>query len=365
MKKKTKKNHFNKDHLPINFSAGPALLPRSVLQSIYSEWFDWYEGMSILELSHRCEPVMAMHEQVLILLRELLELPSDFTILMMHGGGRGQFSAVPLNLLKQKNQAFYLLTGFWGELAASACERYASVTKMPINIQDSLPIFSTEDFQNMAYAHYTDNETIAGIEFRQQPKIPNIPVVCDMTSSLLGKVLQWDHLDCVYASAQKNLGIAGCTFVIIRKSLLGDAHPLTPDILNYKAYAESNSLFNTPPVFAWYVSLKVLEWVKNQGGVASMEDLAKNRSDKLYQFIDKSSLYQNTVPAPWRSTMNVPFLIKNHESDFFPEARKVGLYFLEGHRNVGGARASMYNAMPLEGVDRLIEFMTNFEEKYC
>lgn len=345
----------------VNFSAGPAMLPPSVVQEIQQELNDWYHGMSILEISHRSKPVLELKDEMLNLLKTLLLVPDDFTILTMHGGARGQFAAVPLNLLGEKKSAAYLVTGYWGDKAAKACEQYAKVEKLSLDYaQGTHAIETLKVPEHAAFVHATDNETIEGIELPAPLNQP-MPVVCDMTSNILSKAIDWNHFDCVYASAQKNLGVAGCTFVIIKKALLNHAMASTPDVLNYTVTDETNCLYNTPSVFSWYVSHKVLKWVASQGGIEQMQALATARSQKLYDFIDNSKCYTNTIEPTFRSKMNVPFLISNNEEGFFEEAKKENLYFLQGHRSVGGARASMYNAMPVEHVDRLIEFMKAFE----
>lgn len=349
--------------LPVNFSAGPAMLPPQVLDEIQAQLKDWHQGLSILEISHRSKPVLALQAQIKTLLTELLDIPDDFSILMMHGGARGQFAALPMNLAQGKSKASYLITGYWGEKAANACQPYLEVDRLSLDLNQRMPLANDlEISSDSAYLHLTENETIGGIELPTHSKLHTC-VAADMTSSFLSKRIDWSSFDCIYASAQKNLGIAGCTYVFIRKSLLGGAHPWTPDVLNYQVIEESDSMINTPPVFCWYVTHKVLEWVKAQGGVDAMAQRASTRAQLLYELIDSSDLYDNPIPKPYRSRLNVPFTLKADEGEFFKQAKEAKLYFLEGHRSFGGARASLYNAMPIEGVERLVKFMKDFENR--
>ncbi len=344
----------------VNFGAGPAMLPREVLLDVQEDFLSWHQGMSVLEISHRSEPVLELKHDIEQDLRELLLIPDDYIILIMHGGARAQFSAVPLNLLEPGQSATYLLTGTWGKKAAECAQSYRQIHRLQPDCTIWDGTFDVGTFEHCEYVHVTDNETIEGIELPDKMVI-DVPVISDMTSNILSRPVDWSQIKCAYASAQKNLGISGATFVILQKDLLNKVESVVPDILSYKLSYDYDSMYNTPSVYSWYVAEKILKWVKKQGGVQSMQQLAEKRSQLLYQFIDQSAIFNNDIPDLLRSRMNVPFQIKTNEPLFFQEAQAQGLHFLEGHRSVGGARASMYNAMPLEGLSRLIDFMRDFE----
>lgn len=355
--------------MPIfNFSAGPAMLPSSVLSQIERDLKGWHKGISIMELSHRIPEVMAMAAQARDNIRDLLKIPSNFKILFMQGGARTQFSGIPLNLLGQNipnAQANYLITGHWSSQASLEAQRYGKIN----TITDSNAVF---DAQDAAYIHFTDNETIDGIEL---PAFPichsdlkaSIPFVVDATSSILSKAIDFKNVGLVYAATQKNIGIAGLTLVILRDDLIGKAHPLTPKMLDYSEMDRADSMINTPPVFCWYVMSLVLQWVQSQGGVSAMEQRALEKSKLLYNTIDNSHLYSNTIDTTLRSRLNIPFRLPTLELEnhFLNEANKQGLYYLKGHKVLGGIRASVYNAMPLEGVSALVEFMKQFELEHA
>ncbi|OGO90985.1 MAG: phosphoserine transaminase [Coxiella sp. RIFCSPHIGHO2_12_FULL_42_15] len=353
-----------------NFSAGPAQLPDEVLLQIRDELFDWQgTGMSVMEMPHRGDIFDGIAKTAEQDLRDLLAIPSHYKVLFLHGGGRSQFAMVPLNLGFQAANLTYLETGTWSQLAVEEAKRFGHVhvaasssenhyTDIPARSQWSVP-------EDSAYLHYTDNETIHGIEFSLPPNV-NMPLVSDMSSNLLSKPIDVNQFGIIYACAQKNLGIAGITIVIIRDDLLQrTVFPHTPSMFHYALHAEQHSFLNTPPTFSWYVSGLVFKWIKQQGGVAEMEQRRKARAEKLYAFIDHSEFYFNPVKRHCRSCMNVPFILSNPDlnAKFLTEAEKAGLVNLKGHRLVGGMRASMYNAMPLQGVDALIEFMHAFEKQ--
>ncbi len=345
----------------VNFSAGPAMLPPSVVQTIKNEFDGFYDGMSVAEISHRSPQVLALKERLENRLRHLLNVPEDMHILMMHGGARGQFSAVPLNLLGNEPSCDYLISGYWGELAAKAAQQYcADVRSHAMDMNGDFAAYLEALRPKGAYVHYTDNETISGIEFPYIKRLHEC-MVTDVTSNILSRPIDWDIVDVAYASAQKNLGIAGCTFVFIRDSFLDRALAVTPGILSYEQMVKTDSLLNTAPVFCWYVTDLLLDWVEQNGGLDRMSQLANLRSKLLYETVDKSSLYQNNVPTELRSRLNVPFTLAQGEQAFLKQAEEKGLYFLKGHRSLGGIRASMYNAMPLESVERLVDFMKEFE----
>jgi len=351
-----------------NFSSGPACLPLSVLEKIKQDIPDWHEGMSVMEVSHRSIPFLSIKNRAENSLRTLLNIPDDFCVLFMHGGARMQFSAVGLNLFYQQPTVSFLITGHWSNEAYHEALKYVDchiVSHSEQNNYTTIAPFSESSIPaDSKHLYYTDNETIHGIEFRQPPQ-SSLALIADMTSSILTKEIDFDKHDLIYASAQKNLGIAGVTVVIVRKSLLGQAHPLTPSVLNYGIMEQKESLYNTPSVFAIYVLDLVLEWMKENGGLKAFEQNAEERSSQLYSMIDSSDFYQNNVLAEARSRMNVPFSLPSHELEkkFIEEAQQQGLMALKGHRSVGGCRASMYNAMPQSGVFKLVNFMQKFERK--
>lgn len=354
-----------------NFGAGPACLPQAVLAKIKADIPEWYEGMSVMEISHRLPVFMELTQTIEKNIRQLLAVPDDFSVLFMQGGARTQFAAIPLNLLAQNPKANYLITGMWSQLARREAEKFGDIHVVATNEDsnaDSIPDRASWDIlEEAAYFHYADNETIHGIEFHDLPDVPNALLISDMTSNILTKPLDFSRLGLIYASAQKNLGIAGITLVIVRNSLLEQApFPYTPSTLDYRLFAQSQSLYNTPPVFCWYVLGLMLEWMLQQGGMAHFSDLSQQKSSRLYQCIDNSNLYTSRVPTNNRSRINVPFQFTNPDlmPTFLEAAAQNGLVQLKGHKAVGGLRASLYNAMPLAGVDALIEFMLDFEKKH-
>lgn len=351
-----------------NFSAGPAMLPLEVMAQIQEHFQGHIGEISVLEKSHRSQEVMALKEQIEKDLRDLLAIPEDFALLLMHGGARAQFAALPLNLVHNHQTADYVVTGHWSQLAAQEAGKVTPVRVHPIDAaQCDQGLETFEAAPNCAYIHYTDNETIDGIEFHRALPETEALWVCDATSSLLSKPIDFSKMACVYASAQKNLGISGVTLVIIRKSLLPLSSSRVPSALNYALNEEKNSMVNTPCVFAWYVMSLILDWIKGQGGLAQMIENARNRSQMLYQALDESPLFVNTVPTHWRSRMNIPFDIKQPDvlEDFLACAQARNLVALKGHRAKGGVRASLYNAMPIEGVKELVACLKAFESRYA
>lgn len=353
-----------------NFGAGPACLPREVLKQIREDIPDWFEGMSVMEISHRLPVFKTLTESIEQDLRTLLAIPKDFSVLFMTGGARTQFSAVPLNLLNQAQTADYLLTGLWSELAYIDAQKYCrphEVASSKAKNYTEIPHPTEWSFsENGAYLHYTDNETMHGVEFHSAPKSAGKWLISDMTSNILSKPINFTPYGLIYASAQKNLGIAGITLVIVRKSLLGFAHPLTPTTLMYSVCDQNESMYNTPPVFCWYVLGLILKWAIAQGGCQQLATLCEKKANLIYQLIDKSDFYRNPVLKAHRSRINVPFRLPSAELEslFCQEANKQGLKQLQGHQKVGGCRASMYNAMPLEGVQALVDFMQAFEKSH-
>ena len=353
-----------------NFGPGPATVPESVLNQAREDLPEWHaSGMSVIELSHRGKDFVAIAEQAEATLRELLVIPSNYRVLFLQGGATGQFAAVPLNLGRDKAKFAYLSTGLWSEKAISEAKRYGEV-QVAASSKDlgytTIPSRSDWNIDpDVAYLHYTANETIGGVEFQSVPEVGNLTLVSDMSSNILSRPLDVNRFGVIYAGAQKNLGPAGITIVIVREDLIGAAHPFTPSILNYKLQADNGSMLNTPPTYNWYLLGLVLEWLKEQGGVAAIEAHNNRKADKLYAAIDASPFYSNPVDPSVRSRMNVPFLLANSdlEKTFLAQAKWHGLVNLEGHRSVGGLRASLYNALPEAGVDALVAFMHEFERK--
>ena len=351
-----------------NFSAGPAMLPTEVLERVREELLDWDRcGASVMELSHRGANFMRLAEQAEADLRELMDIPADYAVLFMQGGATAQFSLVPLNLTAPEASADYIDSGYWSKKAIQEARRYLSVRvagESPaagaVPAADSLRL----DPQ-AAYVHYTPNETIGGVEFPYVPQTAGVPLVADFSSSILSQPIEVARFGLIYAGAQKNQGPAGLTLVIVRRELLGRARAATPRVFDYRLIAEEHSLLNTPPTFTWYVVARVLEWVRAQGGVAVMAQRNAAKAGALYAALDASTLFKSGVERGSRSRMNVVFTTGSAEMDarFIEEAAAEGLKYLKGHRAVGGMRASLYNAMPLEGVQALVEFMREFERR--
>ena len=354
-----------------NFSAGPAMLPEPVLVQARDEMLDWQgTGMCVAEMSHRSEAFIAIAEQAEQDLRELLAVPEHYRILFLQGGATAQFAMVPLNLLGARTTADYVNTGSWSKKAIAEARHFCEVNVCASG-EDSrftgIPEPSTWQLDDQAaYVHYTPNETIGGVEFHWIPETGDVPLVADMSSTILSRPIDVSRFGVIYAGAQKNIGPAGLTVVIVREDLLGRAAPRTPTYFNYQAHAEARSMYNTPPTYAWYLAGLVFRWLKAQGGLAGMAEINRRKADKLYQMIDGSDFYHNPVAADCRSWMNIPFTLARPELDgvFLKEAESEGLVALKGHRSVGGMRASIYNAMPEEGVDALIDFMKRFERQH-
>ncbi|MDZ7841033.1 MAG: 3-phosphoserine/phosphohydroxythreonine transaminase [Gammaproteobacteria bacterium] len=351
-----------------NFSAGPAALPRSVLEQVREELLDWQGvGASVMEISHRGRPFMEMAERAESDLRELLQIPSKYKILFLAGGAQAQFSCLPLNLLGDRDTADYVITGHWSEVARKEGERYCRANVAASGSREGFTtIPNSAEWRcdpDAAYLHYTPNETIHGVAFNDVPRIEGATLVADMTSCLLSERVDVSRFGMIYAGAQKNIGPAGLTVVIVREDLLNRASPLTPKVYDYRRQAEAGSMANTPPTFAWYVSGLVFRWLKEQGGLDAMEATNLRKARKLYDTIDESGgFYRNPVDPPFRSRMNVPFTLADSSLDeaFLREAESSGFHALKGHRAVGGMRASIYNAMPEAGVDALVDFMKYF-----
>lgn len=351
-----------------NFCAGPAMLPAEVLKKAQAELIDWHgNGCSVMELSHRSKQYIAVAEKAEADLRKLMNIPVNYKVLFMHGGGRGQFSAVPFNLLPKGASADYIVSGSWSKAAAKEAANYGDINVINVvhDINGEKKVTPSSDWQisaNAAYVHYCPNETVDGIEMFEVPDVGNIPLVADMSSTILSRKIDVSKFGVIYAGAQKNIGPSGLTIVIVREDLLGNARKTTPSVLNYQLAAEGGSMYNTPPTFAWYLAGLVFEWLQALGGVEQIAQINKQKADLLYNCIDESDFYINDITVTNRSMMNVPFWLKDESLNdkFLAEAQQAGLIALKGHRSVGGMRASIYNAMPLEGVEALVNFMKAF-----
>lgn len=354
-----------------NFCAGPAMLPKAVMAKAQQEFINWQEtGSSVMELSHRSSIYMAMAETAEADLRQLMSVPDNYKVLFCHGGGRGQFSAVPLNLLPQGKTADYIVSGSWSKAAAIEAKNFGEINVINVNkdIADTTTILSPEEWPlnpDAAYVHYCPNETVNGIEINTIPETNGVPLVADMSSTILSHEIDVSRFGVIYAGAQKNIGPSGLTIVIVREDLLGNAQTATPCIMNYKTAADNDSMYNTPPTYAWYLAGLVFKWLKELGGVKEIAKVNQEKAKLLYQAIDNSELYQNHIDTEYRSKMNVPFWLKDESLNdkFLAESEAASLTALQGHRIVGGMRASIYNAMPLEGVQALVDFMEQFEKR--
>lgn len=353
-----------------NFSAGPAVLPLEVLEQAQAEFIDWHgSGMSVMEMSHRGKEFISIAEQAEEDLRSLLAIPKNYKVLFLQGGATAQFSMIPLNLLKGKTQADYLNIGVWSGKAIEEAERYCQVNVVASSESSRFLTIPPQSSWRMndqaAYFHIAMNETIGGVEFPTPPKV-KVPLVADMSSTLLSRPINVNDFGVIYAGAQKNIGPAGLTLVIIREDLMGQAHPATPLIFNYQIQAENGSMYNTPPTYAWYLAGLVFQWLKAQGGLEVMALRNQRKASILYSFLDGSDFYQNPIDPQYRSWMNIPFILRNAHLDdlFLKESKKAELVNLKGHRLIGGMRASLYNAMPEEGVTTLVSFMADFVKQH-
>jgi phosphoserine aminotransferase len=354
-----------------NFSAGPAMLPHAVLEQAQKELLNWNGlGTSVMEISHRGKPFIEVAEQAEQDLRELLGVPANYSVLFMHGGGRGQFSTVPLNISKAGELSEHLVTGQWSISAEKEAQKFTKTNIVATTKTDDNGLVYVPEQKdwainpNAAYFQYCPNETVEGIEIDWVPQTGGVPLVADMSSNILSKQINVEDYGILYAGAQKNIGPSGLTLVIINNDLLGKARPDAPSIFNYELQANADSMVNTPPTFSWYLAGLVFKWLKGKGGIAAIEAQNKQKADLLYNFIDQSDFYANKVAVPNRSKMNVTFSLahaKVLDPIFLQESNSAGLAALKGHRAVGGMRASIYNAMPIEGVKALIEFMKEFE----
>jgi len=351
-----------------NFSAGPAALPLQVLEQINADLFDWQStGMSVMEVSHRGKHFVELAARAEENLRSLLGVPDDYSVLFPQGGATMQMAMAPLNLTAPEDSADYVVTGSWGKKAAGEAAKFCKANVAASSSDRNFTYIPDESTwsrsENAAYLHYTPNETIAGVEFNFVPG-GDVPLVADMSSNILSRPIDVSQFGVIYAGAQKNIGPAGITLVIVKNELLDRARPNNPHLMTWKSYAESDSMTNTPPTFAWYVADLVFQWLVENGGIEAMADVNGRKSGKLYAAIDASDFYSNPVAIDCRSRMNIPFILADTDLDprFLTETHAAGLTNLKGHRSVGGMRASIYNAVSEEAVDQLIAFMAEFEQ---
>ena len=353
-----------------NFGAGPALLPAPVMARVQEELRDWHgSGMSVMEMSHRGKEYQGIIQQAEQDLRDLLAIPDQYRVLFLQGGASLQFAMVPLNLLAGRTAA-YVETGVWSRKASQEARRFGQVEIAASNSDGAAEVPPQEQWRlprDCAYLHIAGNETIDGIEFDFIPELGDIPLVSDASSHLLSRPLPVERFGLIYAGAQKNVGPAGLTLVIVREDLLGRADPHTPTMLDYAVHAREHSMYNTPATFAIYVAGLVFQWLKDLGGLTAMEKINMAKAERLYEAIDDSGgFYRNSVAPRNRSRMNVPFFLHDAALDplFLEEAHAAGLLQLKGHRLLGGMRASIYNAMPLEGVEALVAFLRDFAARH-
>jgi phosphoserine aminotransferase len=345
-------------------------MPLEVLQQAQAEMTDWKaSGMSVMEVSHRSKAFIQVAAEAEADLRELLAVPGNYKVLFLQGGATGQFACIPMNLTTSESQVDYVNTGNWSKKAIGEAKRYCKVNVAA----DAGGSYSTVPPREVwrltpgaAYVHYTPNETIGGVEFPSIPDVGSVPLVADFSSTILSRPLDVSKFGLIYAGAQKNIGPSGLVLVIVRDDLVGHARSGTPAVWDYQAMAADGSMLNTPPTFGWYIAGLTFKWLKQQGGLAVIGERNRSKAEKLYSAIDSSGFYANPVEKASRSWMNVPFTLAKPDLDktFLAEANKAGLANLEGHRSVGGMRASIYNAMPVEGVDALIAFMQEFQRRH-
>jgi phosphoserine aminotransferase len=354
-----------------NFSAGPAVLPEPVLEHAASEMLDWHgSGMSVMEMSHRGKEFISIHADAEADLRELLAIPANYKVLFLQGGAAAQFAMIPLNLLRGRTSADYVNTGQWSKKAIGDAKKYCKVNVAASSEAASYTCVPRQSEwkldPNAAYVHVTTNETIGGVEFHWTPDTGSVPLVADASSHILSRPIDVARYGLIYAGAQKNIGPAGLTIVIVRDDLIGEAAAATPSVFDYKIQADNDSMYNTPPTYGIYIAGLVFQWLKRLGGLEKMEEINIAKSSLVYDYLDQSEFYHSPVAKEDRSRMNIPFTLKSDSLDtaFLKEAEARGLTQLKGHRSVGGMRASVYNAMPMEGVQALVGFMREFEKKH-
>jgi phosphoserine aminotransferase len=354
-----------------NFGAGPAVLPEPVLKQAAEEMLDWHgSGMSVMEMSHRGKEFISIHAQAEADLRELLAIPKNYKVLFLQGGAAAQFAMVPMNLLRGKTKADYVNTGQWSIKAIGEAKKFCKVNIAASSEDANFTYAPKQDKWRLdaeaAYVHVTTNETIGGVEFHWMPDTGAVPLVADASSHILSRPIDVSRYGLIYAGAQKNMGPAGLTIVIVRDDLIGQALPSTASVFDYKVQADNDSMINTPPAFAIYVAGLVFQWLKKLGGLKKMEEINIAKAKLVYDYLDQTEFYHLPVARDDRSRMNIPFTLRNGALDeaFLKEAKANGLIQLKGHRSVGGMRASLYNAMPKEGVKALVGFMREFEHKH-
>ena len=353
-----------------NFSAGPAVLPKAVLQRAQSEMLDWHgSGMSVMEMSHRGKEFTGILAKTEADLRSLLNIPQNYKVLFLQGGAIAENAVIPMNLLNG-GEADYVVTGSWSKRSVEDANAYGKINVVASSEADNftyVPAYSTWKLnKNAQYLHICTNETINGVEFDGLPDSGEVPIVADMSSHILSRPIDVSKYGVIYGGAQKNIGPAGLCIVIVREDLLGKASPLTPAVFNWKTQAENQSMINTPPTYSIYIAGLVFEWLLEQGGVAAIEKVNIAKADLLYSYIDSTDFYVNKVATDNRSRMNIPFFLKDESLNdaFLKGAEANGLLQLKGHRMVGGMRASIYNAMPIEGVQALVSYMKAFESAH-
>jgi phosphoserine aminotransferase len=354
-----------------NFSAGPAALPESVLRHAADEMLDWHgSGMSVMEMSHRGKEFMSIHAETIGLLRELLAVPSNYKVLFMQGGAIGENAIVPMNMLRGRKSADYVNTGEWSKRSMGEARKYATINEVASSEStkfDRIPKRETWKLDpDAAYVHICANETIGGLEYHFVPDTNGVPLIADVSSNILSRPLDVSKFGLIYGGAQKNIGPAGLTIVIVRDDLLGGALPITPSAFDYTEQSQNDSMLNTPPTYAIYIAGLVFKWIKAQGGLAAMEVRNRKKAALLYDYLDATSFYSNPIAISDRSIMNVPFKLKDAalDAEFLKGAEARHMMQLKGHRAVGGMRASIYNAMPVEGVEALVAYMKEFERSH-
>ena len=352
-----------------NFSAGPSTLPEKVLKQAADEMMDYQGcGQSVMEMSHRSKVFDKIIKDAEALMRELYNVPDNYKVLFLQGGGSTQFAMIPLNLASKNKKADYVITGQWAKKAAAEAERYITVNRVASSADKTfsyIPKLDKSTFSSDAdYFYICYNNTIYGTRYTELPQC-DVPLIADISSCVMSEEIDVSKFGLLFAGAQKNLGPAGVTLVIVREDLIGDAMDITPTMLDYKTHADNGSMYNTPPTYGIYVLKLVLEWIKEQGGVKALQEINEKKAKILYDYLDSSKMFKGTVVPEDRSLMNAPFVTGNEELDakFVAEAKAAGFVNLKGHRTVGGMRASIYNAMPVEGVEKLVEFMKKFESE--
>lgn len=352
-----------------NFSAGPSMLPEEVLKKAQTEMLEYgTSGMSVMEMSHRSKDYQDIIDSAEALVRELMHVPDNYKVLLLQGGGSTQFAMIPLNLASKNKKADYVITGQWAKKAAAEAERYITVNRVASSADKTfsyIPKLDKSTFSSDAdYFYICYNNTIYGTRYTELPQC-DVPLIADISSCVMSEEIDVSKFGLLFAGAQKNLGPAGVTLVIVREDLIGDAMDITPTMLDYKTHADNGSMYNTPPTYGIYVLKLVLEWIKEKGGVKALQEINEKKAKILYDYLDSSKMFKGTVVPEDRSLMNAPFVTGNEELDakFVAEAKAAGFVNLKGHRTVGGMRASIYNAMPVEGVEKLVEFMKKFESE--